>query len=242
MEATMQVWAFAHFPDYYDDQRERLVELPARLSHLGTDERAAALATVRTTVAGLVQAMSDELLQKAAISVADDLYKSAARRATWDAHAADYVGAAVGTFFAALGRRGYRMHYVVENTFPDDLQRPLQGLGMIAGAAGMIYICPHDLAARLLGLDGGALGLELDTLRPAVAEGRHLALELAERCVAGGRHVLYLEIDWDEGCLDGVMQLGAQPGVISAFRNDPPVPGSTVSVRFPAAPGVTTGG
>ncbi len=231
----MQGWAFSQLPDYYDDQRDRLVELPARLAHLGTDDHAIALATVRATVAGLVQAMSDELLQKAAVSVADDLYKSAARRDTWDAHAADYVGAAVGTFFTALGHRGYRLHYVAENTFPDDLQRPLQALGMIAAAAGLVYICPHDLAARLLGLDGGAFGLQLDALRPGVAEGRQLAFELAERCVAGGRHILYLEIDWDEGCLDGVTQLGAQPGVISVFRNDPPVPGSTVSVRFPAA-------
>ena len=73
----------------------------------------------------------------------------------------------------------------------------------------------------------------IDSLRPLVAEARDLAIKIATSAKAKNRHLIYLEIDFEPGCLDGVLELRTRPGVIQVIRNQAPVPGSEVAIAFP---------
>ncbi len=66
-----------------------------------------------------------------------------------------------------------------------------------------------------------------------IAEARALADRLLNQCAETGRHYLFVEVDYQEGALDLALQGSNARGVLTIFRNDAPVPGSTVSVSFP---------
>lgn len=67
----------------------------------------------------------------------------------------------------------------------------------------------------------------------SIDEARDLADRLLSQCAETGRHYLFLEADYQEGALDLALQGSGGHGVLTIFRNDAPVPGSTVSVSFP---------
>ena len=224
-------WRFPGLLDYFDDRQSRLIELSKRLSALPDADRAVALDIVRSEVARLTNELTDEILPQVSVSAIEDLYKSGSVLTQWDLSTHQYVQAMWGTFFTVFAERGYLMHYVVENTFPEHLDRPLILYPYLFGAAGFVYLCPHQLAAML----PEAAGLErtIDSLRPLVAEARYLAIKAATSPKAKNRHLIYLEIDFEPRCLDGVLKLGTRPGVIQVIRDQAPVPGSKVAIRFP---------
>ena len=121
-------WRFRGLLDYFDDRQSRLIELSKRLSALPDADRAVALDTVRSEVARLTNELTDEILRQVSVAVIEDLYKSGNVLTQWDSSTQQYVQAMWGTFFTVLAERGYLMHYVVENTFPEHLDRPLSSV------------------------------------------------------------------------------------------------------------------
>ena len=226
-------WQFPSLVDYYNFDQEVLIEQPARLAALDDEGRAVALSTVQRAVAGQAGALDDEALPMTAVSVIDDLYKAGNIAVTWGQANRDYVGAVWGTFFAVLTDRGFALRYVVENTFPEPLDRPLVFFPDLFGAAGVLYLCPHEVATRLP--EAGTAEHTLGGLRFLVEEARDMACGIVEEvAVARHGHLAYLEIDFDEGCLDRILGLPRAPGTISVFRNEAALPGSNVEVSIEA--------
>ncbi len=224
-------WRLGTLTDYYDYNASRLLEMPKKLATLGDASRALALVTVRSQVRRLAGDLEDDLLLAVSVSMVDDLYKSAGILTDWNPPTAEYVTAVWGTFFDVMAARGYLMHYIVENTFPDHLGRPLQLYPEVFGAAGIIYVCPHHIATKLP--EGAEAEPSLAGLRHLLAEGRYLAKEVATQATGQNSSLMYLEIDYDAGCLDEILSLSAAPGVVTVVRNQAPQPGSTVEVTYP---------
>lgn len=222
-------WKLPSLVDYYDFDQEALVKRSSQLALLDEAEQSIALSSVAETVAAMLAGFDDDFLPDVALSMLDDLYKSAIWIVEWGPAQADYIRDVWGTLFRTLTERGFTMRYVIDNTFPLGLERPLSLLPELFGQAGIVYVCPHQLA---LGLPEAAnVEHSVDGLRQFIGESRHLANELVERLVTSETHVVYLELDYEEGCLDVVRSLRAAPGTILVFRNEEPVAGSSVEMK-----------
>jgi hypothetical protein len=128
-----------------------------------------------------------------------------------------------------------QIRYIVENAYPDSLDRPLIFYPGIFRHMGFVYVCPHELAWRIAEHDGRLTEGQAPTignLAGAIDEGRSLARAAAERAAAEARHLAYFEIDWQPGSLDLIDALPETPGTIQIFRNAPPTAGTTVNVRI----------
>jgi hypothetical protein len=228
---VQEQWRLGSLTDYYDYEASCLFEMPKRLAILGNAGRALALETVRLQVNRLAGDLPDDLLQAVSVSMIEDLYKSAGVLTQWDPPTAEYVTAVWATFFELMAGRGYLMHYIVENTFADHLERPLRLFPIVFTAAGIIYVCPHHLATKLP--EGAGAEPSVAGLRNLLTEGRYLAEQVATRATRQNQSLMYLEIDYDAGCLDRILSLSAAPGVVVVVRNQAPQPGSTVQVTYP---------
>jgi hypothetical protein len=230
-------WTFADLVQYYDANTDVLPESARRLAALGAADKECALAQIAATVqAHIAQLRTDGIdIARVAVSAADDLYKTLFRAQEWSPESTAYLRAVFGTFLAAASSWGIQVRYVVENTFPDYLDRPLIFYPEMFRQAGFIYVCPHEFAWRLAEHDGllsAGQDPTIGNLAPLSAEGRTLAHEAARRAVTDGRHLAYFEIDWQPGSLDPLDALPAPPGTVIVFRNDVPAPGTTVEVRI----------
>jgi hypothetical protein len=224
-------WQFPSLVDYYDFNQRVLVEQPERLEALDEEGRAAALSVVQRVVADQASALDDTLLSEGAVSVIDDLYKAGCAADVWGPLHADYVRAVWGTFFSVLSDRGFTIRYVVENTFGEPLDHPLILFPDLFRSAGVTYVCPHELATRLP--EGATAEHTIDGLRFLGDEARYMARQIVDKIVATEHvHLAYLEIDFVEGCLDGIMDLRRAPGTISAFRNEAPLPGTNIQMSI----------
>lgn len=226
-------WRLGALTDYYDHEASCLVEMPRRLALLGNAGRALALETVRLQVNRLAGDLTDDLVQAVSVSMIEDLYKSGSVLPQWNPSTAQYVTAVWATFFEVMTTRGYSMHYIVENTFPDHLERPLQLYPVLFTAAGITYVCPHHLATKLP--DAADAERSVAGLRHWLNEGRYLAEQVATRAARQNQSLMYLEIDYDAGCLDRILSLSAAPGVVIVVRHLAPQAGSTVQVTYPPA-------
>jgi hypothetical protein len=230
-------WTFAGLVQYYDANTDVVPESARRLAALEAADKDRALSQIAATVqAYTARLQADGIdIARVAVSVADDLYKTLFRAQEWSHESTAYLGAVFGTFLAAASSRGIQVRYVVENTFPDYLDRPLIFYPEMFRQAGFVYVCPHEFAWRLAEHDGllpAGQDPTVGNLASVAAEGRALAHAAARQAVTDGRHLAYFEIDWQPGSLDPIDALPAPPGAVTVFRNDVPAPGTTVEVRI----------
>lgn len=224
-------WRSISLVDLYDFNQSSLSVRAAQLGELAPDDVIYAYDAIRETVVQQASALDDEMLCGLATSVADDLYRHGSSLTRWEGIDQTYVAAVCGTFFALLNQLGYTLNYLVENTFPDDLTRPLSLFPEMYQLAGIVYVCPHEVATRLP--EGSTVPHTTEGLRPLVDESRHVSQLLVERAMQNGSNIAYLELDFDPGCLDEVLRMmSQQPGSIHVFRNAPPLPGTKVNVQI----------
>jgi hypothetical protein len=231
----MSDWDF-HLIEYWDQRTGAIHRNARRLHRLGEPERAAACRQIQEAVSRRLHALTDSQLLQAAVSMVDDLYKLVNAEVLLDEALLAYLDAFARTFTTAVRARGYVIQYVVENQYAgvDFLMRgPLDLFPTVFNAAGFVYVCPHQLAWRLMAADGVAAAEYARAFALYIAEARGVGDRL-EQCQATGRHFVFLEADYEEGALAAALQGAAAPGVLSVFRNDAPLPGSTVSVSFPS--------
>lgn len=228
--------------DYWDQQVGSINGNVLRLLKLSETERSAACGEIRGAVRRRAQALTDDQLLQAAVSMVDDLYKYLNDEVLMDKALFDYLEAFARTFTEAVRERGYVIHYVVENQFSgiDFLMLgPFDLFPKVFGAAGLVYVCPQRLGLELMQADGVAASDYVGAIAQYIAEARSVGDELVDTCHADGRHFVFLEADYDEGALDAALRGRGAPGVLSVFRNEPPIPGSEISV---VVPGQSLGG
>lgn len=233
-------WIFDSFADYYDADSPAVQRNIARLADLEGEAFDQATYSIGAGVFRHASSLADDVLPKAGATFADHLYRFGCNTETWDDAAEAYVRAVWGTFFTYLSERGFRIRYVVENTWPDGLERPLELFPSLYRAAGIVYLCPHVVALDLP--EGQEAPRTLQGLRPMIAASRLVAATVAEAVNETGRgHICFLEADFDEGSLDAVRGMTPEPGTIEIFRNQPPLPGTKIELRINRAQHVPNG-
>ena len=237
----MQNWMLPRITDYWDEQVQAIDRLSRVLDAVPPSQRDGQVALIRAAIARHVSALSDVDLTRAANCVADDLYKAVDRLSYWDHALETYLLASAGSFFEAVRTRGYILSYIVDNNF-DDLTRPVRWFPMWYKPTGLCYICPQLIAYSLQILENGGTADELQQpldptrlgLIPSyIEEAREIASQLIRKCRDDRRHFVFLATDSHEGCLSAALDASGHPGMIRAFRNEPPIPGSRCTVSFP---------
>jgi len=216
-------WRYPDLFDYFDVDAGVPVVQGERLSILNSEERAVALTAAEMSVEAMVAALSSRDLAKASVEAVERLYRAGVSLPLWSTDIASYVRATWGVVFAELGRRGFRIHYVVEHLHPERIGRPLELFPVLFGSAGIDYVCPHTFANELP--EAHDADVTPEGLAPFVEKGRELALERVVEVAAAGRHLAYLELAPEQGAVDGVNALVATTvGTIGVHRIGVPDP------------------
>jgi hypothetical protein len=222
--------------EYWDQERGAINNATRRLLALSEEDRIAACNEIRSAVTRRLDALDDDLLLKASVSMVDDLYKYVNDEVLFDRALLQYLEAFGRAFTSVVHDRGYVIRYVVENQFSgvDYLMLgPFDLFPKIFNAAGFVYICPQHLALRIMKGDGVAASDYESAIDRYIAEARTVAERLLTQCQEEGLHYIFLETDYQEGALDAAVRGNGSPGVLGIFRDDAPVAGTSVSIRFP---------
>jgi hypothetical protein len=230
-------WTFAGLVQYYDARSDVVRESARRFSALDAAAKDRVLAHIAATVRAYTERLHAEGydIARTAVSVVDDLYKTVGNAQAWSPEATFYLQAVFGTFLDAASGWGFRVRYVVDNTFPDGLDRPLIFYPDGFARVGFVYVCPRVLAWDLAKHDGALTDGQtptLDDLAYWAREGRELAWDAARQVVAAGRHLAYFEIDGEPGSFDPINALPTPPGTVEILRDAAPLPGTEVAVRI----------
>ena len=225
-----EAWRLASLVYYYDELQTALVIRSADLEKLGPEDQLKAVVVVAQCVGAAIGQLDDDALTGVAVSMIDDLYRAACTMTEWSTAQAEYVAAVWGTAFKIITERGFTVRYVIENTWQDGLVRPIDAFPMIFSQAGFVYLCPHAMAANLPDAAGAARTFE--ALKNVIAEGRDIASMALKQLSGSRRHLVYLEADYQKGCLDEVIALPSPLGLILIERHEAPTPGSKVNVTI----------
>jgi hypothetical protein len=230
----MQDWMLPHITSFWDERMEAIERFSRVIAAVPEADRAADLSALTAAVVRHTQALTDADLVKFTVPIVEDLYKAVARRSRYDEPLFQYLEASCKPFFQALTERGYVVHYFIDNAW-DRLEGPAIGFPLWFGTAKLAYICPQEVACH-----------DFEKNKPAaewpalvtkyIGKGREVAQELAIRCHAAGRHLVYLDIDARGGDFDFATKLSQAPGVIFVFRQEAPNPGTRCAVRLPTEP------
>jgi hypothetical protein len=237
----MQNWIANKISDYWDDQVQAIDRFSRMLEHVAGPEQQQQLELVEKAVTLHVQQLPDEQLVKAAVVVSDDLYKAMTKTAYWDAALQNYLVASAWTFFDALRRRGYCVHYVVNNSY-DDLTGPVRVFPLWYSQIGISYICPQHIAYKglLQGReDDFAKPLDGDVSRSIaknIAQACRTVDELIARCNQERRHFAFLSTDGDIAKFGTAIGAGGKPGIILVHRHEAPLPGTHCQIMLPTGP------
>jgi hypothetical protein len=197
-------------------------------------DREHALKLIQQAIEKHVAHLDDDKLTLAAFIIADDLYKAANEIRIYDPYISNYLEASAGTFFKLLKKRGYFIHYIVNNSF-SDLQRPLHLFDLWYLSAGMKYVCPHKLALSLMETDGLDEKDFSVNLLDYIVEAEYVTEKIIDLCHSNNDNYILLHIDMPQ--VEAHFSFGGtKPGVITVHRCEAAIKGSRCRVYPPKEP------
>ncbi len=147
-----------------------------------------------------------------------------------------YLEASAGTLCSVLSMRGYKIHYVINNSFEPThvgMAGPLEWFPQWFRAAGFVYICSQEAAIELMKSDNQLAALHLELLPKYIEEARWVVNQVVERCHQGSNHYVFLDTDAEQDTFALVFAAVDSPGVITIARDAPPHTGSKCVLILP---------
>jgi hypothetical protein len=237
-------WFCSRITDYWNPNTDAIGWFAAQMRALSQEELARAGSSLSETILEHTRVLSDADLLRAATILADDSFKSVWVSRYLDHAVSLYLNSSASVFLNVLRQRGYVLHYFVDNTFPqtpDGFQPLLDVLGLWFESAGFVYICPQAAALDMMAADGIARDSYFVQLNRYMAEARYLAHTLMDRCQATGRHYVLIDADFEEELIPSILKRD-RPGILTVFRNEPPVKGTKLHIVYPIQRADTQGG
>lgn len=234
-------WDFPNLGGLWDSMSGAIMTGADRLDGLTQDDRAHSVDLLGDRVRTLAGGLDDGWLVATAFFMVEDLYKSFFYLDRWSAGIEDYIAATAGVFMQVVTRRGFALHYVIDNTQSESrIAEALAYVPAIFHFAGLLVAGPQLMALELM--------QQADDRRRDVTaipryrnEGHHVADLLITRCHQERRSSVYLNLDLDDDSLGLPLEVALSqrgtPGTIVVFRNQPPYPGSVAEIVPP--PGVS---
>jgi hypothetical protein len=230
----MQDWMLPRITDYWDLRVEAIERLSRTLEAAQETDWRSQMEAIGAAVTRHAGALSDKDLTTAGYFMVEDLYKSVAQMSQFDNWHLNYLHASAGALLDCLSGRGYTIHYFVDNTYTR-LESPAIAFPAWFRAAGIVYLCPQQLAACEFKKDRPVEEWP-SLVSEYIVDARLVANDIAEECHQAGRHFIFLDFDLDLGEASIVQKHIDEPGVIHMLRADAPVQGSRCFLKAPPGP------
>jgi hypothetical protein len=219
--------------DYWDQRSCHLQRLCAMVETWGEERVEDWAAGIASGVTEHAQSLSDSEIAMAAFSMIDDVYKAVSVASDCSDVVKEYLHASAGTLCRIVHDRGYRIHYLVDNTF-QEYGGPIWLFGQWFRASGFEYICPQEVALGFMESDGIAGKQFNESLPNYAARSRAVADKNRTACDQRGAHYVYFDADSSPGSFEPSLVDNAETAdVITIFRNDAPVKGSKCLLILP---------
>lgn len=234
-------WDFSSLAPVWEPTTKAIIAGSRHLEALPEQAQLASLSALSRRVSALAHELDDSWLVASALFMVDDMYKSCFNQFSWSPGVGQYIGATAGTFMEELSRRGYVLHYVIDNIQTEaQITDVLEIVRAVFVAAAMMVTGPQLMALELMARADGQ-PRDATAMAGYRDEGHYLANTLVQRCHLERRHSLYLNIDLDDDLpalsLDVALSQAATAGTIVVFRNQPPAINSLAQIALP--PGLT---
>jgi hypothetical protein len=229
------LWTYPRITDFWE-YRTKAVERGAEvLDSLEPDVRVSALQSLESAVNDYAGQLADPHLAMTGFIMLEDLYKSIVISTSWSDGLDAYLRSTARTLVDILSGRGFVLQFVISNTYPD-VSVPLQVCQWWFGAAGLLVTGPQVEALAIMEHEG--VPPDTNAMAPFLSEGVKLAESLVERCQEERRGYVFLNFEPTEGeslgtSFDVALRMRTKPGVIAAFRSEPPTPGTNVTLWPP---------
>lgn len=236
----MNEWLFPRITDYFDNQnRNTIFEHSQMIGFSLREKKEAALQDIEEAMFEHTAILNDEQLTYAAFIIADDIYKSANEITLFNLYISEYLEASAGTFYQILRQRGFVLHYLANNLYAGTagggMIRPLQFFRYFFLPAGINYICPHEIALELMKRDGLTVQDYDASIGKYLEEARLVGDAVIEKCHDNNDHYFNLQIDGEKSNFAPSLDRVGDKNVITVFRSEPPMAGTSCDVLFPGA-------
>ena len=181
--------------------------------------------------------MSDEWVIVTTYVMAEDLFKSYFNQFAWGPSVHAYIAATAGEVLKELTRRGFVLHYVVDNTLGHaDLVEVLTYMPQLFEAAGLAVTGPQLMAGELMEHDN--LPKDIERIPEYRDRGHAAADELVSTWHRERKSSVYLNMDFDDDTpalsMDVALSQCDKPRTFVVFRNQLPAPGTKSNIWPPA--------
>jgi hypothetical protein len=234
----LESWFFKKISDYWDNQsKNSIFEYSQTIGKYPPNKQEKILSEIREAIFEHVAALDDEQLNYAAFVIADDIYKSANEISLFNSYISDYLEASAGTFFELLNYRGYCLHYLANTVFAgsaaDGFIRPLHIFSHFFMPSGITYVCPHEIALDLMKRDGLSESDYDGNIAIYLPEAEDVGNMVIDKCHENNDNYFNLQIDGEGDKFQKSFERVKDKGIITVFRSEPPVSGTTCTVKFP---------
>jgi hypothetical protein len=234
----LENWFFKKISDYWDNQsKNSIFEYSQIIGNYSPDKQRKTLDEIREAIFEHVAVMDDEQLNYAAFVIADDIYKSANEISIFNSYISNYLEASAGTFFELLKYRGYCLHYLTNTLFTGSmslgLMRPTQIFSQFFVPSGIKYICQHEIALDLMNRDGLNESDYDDNIARYLPEAKNEENMIIDQCHDNNDNYFNLQIGGEAKKFQNSFERIKDKGVITVFRSEPPISGTTCTVKFP---------
>lgn len=233
---------FGNLATFWDYRSGAIVRAGRRLAQQTQAERECTLRSLSEDVVDQVGDLDDGWLAATSMFMVEDLYKSYFCGFYWTPTIVDYLRATAGVFVSEMERRGFVLHYVIDNTVLEaDLQAMFTDIPLIFQTAGMVTTGPPLAALEIFHRRDGSQPDPAEILS-ILAEGRKLADDLVGQFHADRRSSVYLNLEFDDGSpghsLDAALSQASAPGTIVVFRDAPPIIVAEAQIALPPGLGL----
>jgi hypothetical protein len=225
-------WVFTDIHDYWNWKKDALFNKAGDIEKYDESKRNDIYESTRHAIYSLSEEFPERVLAINAFVMCEDFYRSLNRPTIrLDNSLMQYIHASCGSFCEILAKRGFAIHYLIDNAFEETefgMTYPLQAFPLLFRGAGLVYLCPQHLAFEMITHDKKENFF--DHLPQYIGKARLVASELVKKCHRDGRHYVLLDTDPDEKSFEESMNFGNTPYVVTIFRDEAPVEGSKCAV------------
>ena len=226
-------WGFPQIFDYWDWRKDAIYIHAKEIETYDEDKKADVYATIQFNIESHFEKFSEKQTAMHALSMVEDLYKTLNKSIIYLSDSVlQYLQNSAGTFCELLTKKGCVIHYIIDNTFePTEkgMAYPLKLYKQWFYAAGLLYICPQQIAFDIMEKDDNQEKY-FELLPQYIADARLIANMLIDRCHQEKRHYVLLDTDSIPESFQKSLDAKEEPYVVTIFRNDPPIQGSQVKL------------
>lgn len=212
----MNNWLLDNLFDYWDQNQDAVYRYSMAIAELDERERSKSFNEISQGITTHVDNLNDEELLKTAFSMAEDLYKEANKDPTlFDETVQKYLESNAGVFCNALSKRGFVIHYLIDNEFEKTFEGMARPLDLYQGwfrASGFIYICPQSIVLEIMTEDGYERSEFFNLMTPFIEEAREVVNDILDQCHSKKLHYVFLDADSNPDSFQKAFNADDEPG------------------------------